>query len=296
MRAAVVLLTISSLYGQSRKFEVVSIRRCDPKSLHGGVSGSPGRVTVPCAAVKNLIDWTYGAYANGPHFDAQLTLPIEGAPAWMDSERYTINAKAAGSPGILEMFTGPLMQALLADRFKLKFHRETREAPVYALGVSTGKGAPKLQPFKEGSCIDSEDPWGHPLTPSVSSPIPGQPRPKNCRQLVHADNGLDVYGTTMKEFCAVFKNALDRPVIDKTGIAGVFSLHLDLYSTDLGVPGEVVANATGTRQNDRRILDDPADRFDAVRTALRKIGLDLQATKGPQDVIVIDHLERPSEN
>src|ERR1700722_14700606 len=99
------LLGFSALYAQSQKFEVASVRRCDPKSLHGGVSGSPGRVTVPCATVKNLIDWTYGAYANGPHFNAQLTLPIEGAPAWLDSERYTINAKAAGSPGILEMFT-----------------------------------------------------------------------------------------------------------------------------------------------------------------------------------------------
>src|SRR5580704_1016684 len=113
MRAALLLLSLTNLYAQ--RFEMVSIRRCDPKSLHGGVSGSPGRVTVPCATLKNLIDWTYGAYANGPHFNDKFSLPIEGAPAWLDSERFTIKAKAPGSPSILEMFTGPLMQALLTD-------------------------------------------------------------------------------------------------------------------------------------------------------------------------------------
>jgi uncharacterized protein (TIGR03435 family) len=261
------LLSFSALYAQPQKFEAVSIRRCDLKSLHGGVSGSPGRVVVPCATVKNLIEWTYGAYANGSHFNAQSTLPIEGAPAWMDSERYTIHAKAAGSPGILAMFTGPLMQALLTDRFKLKFHRETRDVPVYAIAV--GDGIPLLHAFEPGSCDDWEDPWDSP--PRQQAQGSGQRR--DCRKLQAADKGIDVYGATMREFAALIH--LDRPVIDTTGITGTLNIHLNLSSSELGAPTYA---------------------FEAVRTALRNIGLDLQATKGPQEVIVIDHVERPTEH
>jgi uncharacterized protein (TIGR03435 family) len=259
------LLSVSALYGQ--KFEAASIRRCDPKSLHGGVSGSPGRVTVPCATVENLIEWTYGAYANGPHFNAQSSLPIEGAPAWLASDRFTIKAQAPGSPGILAMFTGPLMQALLADRFKLRFHRETREVLVYALTV--GDGIPLLHPFEPGSCDDWEDTWDSP----PRQPAQGSQQRRDCRKLQATGQGIDVYGTTMKEFAALIH--LDRPVIDTTGITGALNIHLDLPSSE---------------------LEAPTYAFDAVRTALRKIGLDLRATKGPQEVIVIDHVERPNEN
>ena len=300
MLAASALVSLPRILAQSAraatpKWEVISIKPCDPKSGGGGVSGSPGRLTVPCASVRNLIDWAYSSFANGLHFDPRSSVPIEGAPAWIDSDfratsdRYTINAKAEGDPNILTMLAGPMMQALLEDRFKLKMHRATREVAVYALTVA--KGGPKLQPFQDGSCFDTEDTLDHPLPP----PEPGKPRAKNCRQFVRADKGLDVYGTTMREFCASFKPGLDRPVIDRTGIAGVFSLHLDLSLKNLGVPGDVVSNATGQRQSTRPTLDDPADRFDAVRTALRKIGLNLKATKRTE-ILVIDHVERPSEN
>ncbi len=181
MRAALWLLSFSALYAQ--KFQMASIRRCDPKSLHGGVSGAPGRVTVPCATLKNLIDWTYGAYANGPHFNDQFSLPIEDAPAWIDSDRFTIKAKTSGSPSILEMFTGSFMQALLTDRFKLRFHRETRQVPVYALTVS--HGIPQLLVSEPGSCDDDwEDPWDAPARP--------RPRRGKARSSARIAGGLSL--------------------------------------------------------------------------------------------------------
>jgi uncharacterized protein (TIGR03435 family) len=108
-------------------------------------------------------------------------------------------------------------------------------------------------------------------------------------------NGTEFDGT-LKEFCAQFK-FLDRPVIDKTGIAGVFTIHLELSDhPGIGIPDDTVFAATGKHKSNSPALDDPADWFYELRTALRKIGLNLDATKGPQEIIVIDHVERPTGN
>lgn len=245
---------------------------------------------MPCASLESLIQWAYNGFANGRHFDARSAIRVEGGPEWVhgsppgaSADRYTINAKAEGSPGMLAMLTGPVMRALLEDRFQLKLHRATREVPVYSLTVA--KGGAKLEPFKEGSCFDWEDP-GHPKLPPSQEPRP------NCRQWTSV-----VYGATMKELCAMLaEDDLDRPVIDKTGLAGMFNFALDISPEDRGIPGDVAAAATGRRGSGRPALIDPADRFDAARTALRKIGLDLKAAKGPQEAIVIDRVERPSAN
>jgi uncharacterized protein (TIGR03435 family) len=68
----------------------------------------------------------------------------------MRSDRYLIDAKPERAAG-QEMMNGPMMQALLEDRFRLKIHRETREVPAYAL--TAPKGGTKLQPFQQGSCL-----------------------------------------------------------------------------------------------------------------------------------------------
>ncbi len=178
-----------------------------------------------------------------------------------------------------------MLQALLEDRFKLKVHRQTREATVYALTVA--KGDPKLQPFKEGSCIPAD------LDHSLPPPVPGHPLPQLCGMFHGTNNGFDVHGETMADFCAFLSTSvqLDRQVIDKTGIAGMFDIHLDLYLADLGHPGpglsDPAAPATAT---------DQGDIFTAAKSAVKKLGLNLEPTKGPGEFLVIDHIERPSEN
>ena len=77
-------------------------------------------------------------------------IPIEGGPDWIHSETFEIDAKSDGHPSI-QMMLGPMMQAILQDRFKLRIHRETRQGPVYELAL--GKGSPKLKPLQDGSCI-----------------------------------------------------------------------------------------------------------------------------------------------
>ena len=108
-------------------------------------------MTLNCITVQGLIDAAYVMYADGRNFNRmkQQLIPIEGGPGWIDSERYTINAKAENDANAYLM-EGPLLQTLLENRFKLKIHRETREIPVYNLVVA--KGGPKLKPFQEGSC------------------------------------------------------------------------------------------------------------------------------------------------
>ncbi len=277
----------------SPKFEVASIRPCEDGNSAGRSAGgpgssspassSPGRLTVPCRTVKRLIERAYLEFADGRVHVWPEQISIEGGPPWIDSRSYRIEAKAEG-PQSRGTMNGPMLQALLEDRFKLRLHRETREVPVYALTVA--RSGPKLQPFREGSCHPFDfDNLPHP-------PGPGQPDTSFCGISEVTAKGYDLYRTTLAEFSREFSARLDRPVIDKTGIAGTFNIHLDLSVADFGYPA------------DPRSIDpaapaapaDPASVFDAVRTAVQKLGLKLEPAKGPGEFLVVDSVARPSDN
>jgi len=248
--------------------------------MRGGGESTPGRVSTGCAPLADarglgLIQRAYVRFAGG-HANPLVIVPIEGGPAWIHSEFYEINAKADGHPS-QEMMEGPMLQALLEDRFKLKVHRETREVPVYLL---TAVKASKLRPFKEGSC-----------TPNAVTFLPqtlaeGQ-RP--CRALVAARRGtVDVEGATILEFSKLLNLALDRPVIDKTGHSARFDFHLE-FNPDPAPPrlppgGDDAAAA------------DPGGAPSMFTALQEQLGLKLQSAKGPGEFLVIDHVERPSEN
>ena len=222
------------------KFEVASIRTCKAEDIApaagtkggragaGRVSGSPGRLSVECRTVASLIRDAYLSYPSGeawpkpvgsltpvaPVSDRLRGQEVKGSPAWVNADRYTIEAKAEG-PQSLEMMRGPMMQALLEDRFKLKLHREIREIPVYELTVD--KGGPKLKVTQGGSCIIMDR--DHP------PPGPDQPFPRICGGFF----GDDLNGSTMVNLCRQFSVMMDRDVIDKTGITGVFDIHLESF-------------------------------------------------------------------
>ena len=119
------------------------------------------------------------------------------------------------------------MQALLEDRFKLKIHRESREVPVYALSVA--KGGSKLQPFTDGSCIQRSIP------PTTTPLAPGQVRCKSPFPQRKGQNVmLEAQGVSLYEFSVWF--GLDRPVVDETGLTGLFNLHLE-FAPDESTPG-----------------------------------------------------------
>ena len=144
--AMLVGITAFALFGQPAarpKFEVASIKPSQEQRFMM-VRPLPGRLTAS-APVRLLMQNAYTVQS----------FQIVGGPAWIDSERYAIEAKADGNASRAEIFL--MLQSLLEDRFQLKIHRETRELPVYALVPA--RGGLKLPPPKEGSCVESSD--GH---------------------------------------------------------------------------------------------------------------------------------------
>jgi uncharacterized protein (TIGR03435 family) len=209
---------------------------------------------------------------------------LSGDPPWAASEHYDIQATAAGNTSVQQM-EGPMLQVLLEERFKLMLHRETRQLPVYEL--APGKDGAKLQPSKEGSCttysVDSAPP---------PAPAPGQPNGNFCG-LHLTVNGLnrtlDGKGVTMAAFATnlsrTYTSELGRNVIDRTGLTGTFDVHLKWTIDPLTVPAAGGAAAP----------PDPAG--PSLFAALQdQLGLRLESAKGPVEVLVVDHVEKPSAN
>ncbi len=261
-------------------FEVASIKP-SPKNCTGpgpGAGPTPGRIELPCVSARLLIRAAYGLLSGG-----QLAVrPVEvvGGPAWLDSERYTIVAKAEGRASPTEMF-GPMLQTLLEDRFQLKLHRESREHAAYALTVA--KGGPKLTPAKEECpAADLNDFAAWRVHAQTSC---GMPRISRKEGLTV----VDFAGATMQEFAAraIF---LDRPVIDKTGLAGRYDIHLE-FAREFP-SGSIRLNGIEQPAPVPRESAGPS-----VFAALsQQLGLKLSPAKAPVDVIVIDSVERPAPN
>jgi bla regulator protein BlaR1 len=269
------------------KFETVSIKRCSerPGFMRGaGFSASDGKLNTACVALADLdstglIQRAYVRFAGGfPHFWTGV-VPIAGAPAWIHSELFDIEARADGNP-TEEMMQGPMLQTLLEDRFKLKLHRETREVPVYALTLE--QGTSRLKPFAEGSCIP----------PPTKIPFPElAPGQQYCRLLVGAKPPLvDAQGANLTELAHLLDLVLDRPVIDQTGTSEKFDIHLEFApdaTTPRFLPGGDLSFPGGTR------TDTGAP---PIFSALHQLGLKLEPTNGPREFLVIDQVERPTEN
>jgi uncharacterized protein (TIGR03435 family) len=172
-----------------------------------------------------------------------------------------------------------MMQALLEDRFKLKLHRESRETNVFELIVS--KGGAKLQAAKEGGCEVFDR--NHP----PPDPTPGQPNPVLCGSVrMSAGGGFDILGMTIADLCRELTKYVDGDIVDKTGIAGAFDIHLDLTAADLFYPDAAPDPTSTFTPGDGR----------AIATAFDKLGLQMRPAKGSAPFLVIDHVERPSEN
>ena len=260
----------------------------DPGPRGPGVS-SPGRLEINCATVEALIQRAYVGFANGVSLN-RAELEIRGGPDWIRSARYDIAAKAEGSAHVAQM-SGPMLQRLLEDRFQLKLHRDTKQGDVYALTVA--KNGIKLKPTKEGSCTPRDlDHW------PPTSAAPGQPNTVMCGAFRSPPSmpgtiKFEADGTTLADFFAMISTLfLQQPVIDRTGLTGLFDFRLE-FSQDLGIALGGSKRGGGGRNTAPRVESTGPSLPAALE---RELGLKITPAKGPVEFLVIDHVERPSEN
>jgi uncharacterized protein (TIGR03435 family) len=232
-----------------------------------GGGPSPGQLNLTCRSMRNLIQAAYGSRSPQPP-------QVLGGPAWLDSERYDLNAKTNdGAP--LDQILGPMLQAFLEERCGVMVHRESREIPVYSLTVI--KDSAQRQRTKEGSCIPID------IHHLPAQPAPGEAAPNLCGRAAITGFTVDWFGTSMPEFAARMFN-LDRPVVDKTGLTGLFDLHLE------SVPRGAIAGIMARGVRDTPDAADPSV-FDSV---LDQIGLKLAADRGSVEFILVDSAAKPS--
>jgi uncharacterized protein (TIGR03435 family) len=176
-----------------------------------------------------------------------------------------------------------MMQAVLRDRFAMKFHHETRQLPVYYVSVS--KRGLKLRESKPGNGCR---PFDHKSPPHV----PALWEPPYCDYISMPATkdraGLQIIGTEVSISSLIapgLTTLMGRPVIDRTGLTGRYDIHLT-FAMD-SVPA--FALTAMARSGDPSGLPD-------LFTAIREAGLDIESGKGPVDVLVVDSVQQPSEN
>jgi len=238
-KAGLVLFLCSSAFGQSSvgSFELASIKRSSAES-GSYLRYLPGGRLSAMSWIKQLVQLAYDVP------DYQVT----GGPGWLTTDRYEIEAKAADQQaGPAEMKL--MLQSLLADRFKLKFRRESKEFPTYGLVVD--KGGAKLTPLKPGEN-------------------------SNCRR----ENSNVCGMRTMAHLADWMTSIMGRPVLDQTKIEGTYDILLafDVY--------ELRGETPPPDYNKPNV-------FIGIR---EQLGLRLEAQKTSFPVIVIEDIQRPSEN
>jgi uncharacterized protein (TIGR03435 family) len=287
--------------GNPETFEVVSVRT---GSAVAGGSGRGGVLPsgfgcggtflqvdpVRFAISANVFTLVAIAYGKDCPTVAKRDL-LTGGPSWVTSDQFTIQATIpANGPTYTanQLIQGKapelqtMLRMLLADRFRLTIRHDSKEQPVYALTVA--KNGPKLTPFREGGCDASSE---------AVIPEPGKRPP--CLRIFSLNQKshftVTANGITLDGFAELLTGAFDRPVVNKTGISGTFDLRLEsapdftMYCAE--PPCTKLQQLTGGKSDSAPLV------FDAIQ---QQIGLRLESTKAPVERLVIDHVERPTEN
>ena len=245
-------------------YEVASIKPNKYSSHMLGIGFWLGRFTATGVTLQELIREAYEVENN----------QISGAPPWLDSERYDIEAKADKAVAdeldklsfdqrVIEYRR--MLQTLLADRLKLTLHRENKVLPVYALVIA--KNGHKLKEVKP----DDADPTGMTFGRSL---LKGQ--------------GVSIAFLVRM----LSQQQLGRPVLDKTGLTGKYDFTLQWTPDENRAP-----TFKGTGDGGQELDKPPDSSGPSIFTSIQEqLGLKLESQKGPVEVLVIDHVEKPSEN
>ncbi len=249
-------------------FEVADIKPANPAAVQPGKPRllPGGRAEIPGITVKMLIVMAYGVQENA----------IVGVPKWAENSRFDIVAKAPTNADLPMLRL--MLQSLLADRFKFAFHNEDKVMSVYVL--STGKRALKLQ---EASGGRQDCSWRSMEAGGDAGARDGVTRRRECKNM------------TMTELAQQLPGwggiGIDMPVVDQTGLTGKYDFQLVVGLGDIFVRMKGVAGKDGDGS-----VEKIADSGPTIFAALEQIGLKLESRKQPTPVMVIDHVESPTEN
>jgi uncharacterized protein (TIGR03435 family) len=237
-------LILTKLFGQNPGpllFEVASVRRSDPNQRAVDfVISAGGRLRVTNMSLAEMIHQAYQV----------KYYQVSGGPGWVNDARFNIEAKATEESTRKELMA--MLQNLLVDRFQLRIRREQREGKVFELVIS--KGVPKLKPSKADSSYLRLERNTPPELPGVSYTIVGQK-------------------ISMAKLADGLMGHVERPVLDRTEIAGEFDFRIDYAIEGRGDVGP------------------------SIFTALQEqLGLRLQTAKGPIETLVSEKAERPTAN
>lgn len=279
---ACLLLSVVTFAQARPEFEVASIRPSSEQvtQVNVGLRITGTQVRIAYMSLKDYIGMAYSVRPN----------QISG-PDWVAQQRFDIVATipASGSPAQVPA----MLQALLADRFQLKVHRESKEFPVYALTVA--KGGLKI---KESPA--SPDTAARPAGINVAATGTGAGVAVDMgggSSFALGNNKLEVRKMTMTAFADMLTRFVDRPVVDMTAQKGVYDMTLDLSSEDYTatlVRSAINQGVVLPPQALRVLETASADPFSAP---LQQVGLVLDSRRAPLDVIVVDSaLKTPTEN
>lgn len=230
-------------------FEVASIKPSAPDITSMVMRPQPGGLRLEGATLKNLVEYAYDVRG----------FAISGGPAWINSERFDVDARVGGSPGTPQQIRERL-RSLLAERFRLAVHTESKEQNVYYLVV--GKNGPKFHEAKP-----------------------------ETRSLIRR-RGASITGEAAGISMLVINlaNAVERPVLDKTNLTGRYDFKLE-WSPDAGRQD----GSIGGTGSEAPTPPDPSG--PSLFAALQEqLGLRLEAQKAPAETLVIDRVDRPSAN
>jgi len=262
------------------KYDVVSIKRAtDCKETRDGprfgVTVSPERLRIDCQTAEFFIRQAFlTAGADMMKAPRQFLQPLKGLPGWVTADQYRLDAKAT-RPLARQRMLGPMLQAVLRERFHIKVHHEPYTVSGFEL-VMDDKRPLQLTPSQQICAVFDPD-----------ARVPGGTRV--CGILIRSLNPAvpsALYGSSITDLCTALSVLLERPVTDGTHLNGTFDIKLELSKEALSPRMHEIMDAA----------EGPESAGGSVFSALAKLGLKLTPKRIVEHLLVIDHIERPSAN
>ncbi|MBI4906421.1 MAG: TIGR03435 family protein [Acidobacteria bacterium] len=258
LRSLAAFIACAALAPAQKTFDVASIKPNASNDNRVMIRVEPGgNFSASGVTLKMLIGQAFGVR------DHQIV----NAPGWAAAERYDIRAKAEGLPDrVPPEVLRPMIRALLEDRFQLKTHTDTKELPVYALVV--GKNGPKLKKSEGGE----------------------------QRQMVRMGRGqINASSVSMAQLAQQLAQALGRSVIDKTELQGSYEVTLE-WTPEAGHGGGGPFGGGAPPPNPDAVAGAGGSGPTIFTAVQEQLGLRLESSKGPVEILVIDNAAKPSEN